>query len=166
MQSLFEQSSYKNYLVGRVKAMFIADSLQRISAKNRLADYRKMLKRGEQDSLWRLHAELEKVRARSFLEYASYDYGNGYYYQSFGELHISGYRNTEERINTLALATRLKGSSVLDIGSNSGFLLASLSDVISEGRGIEVNPFLVESARLVTDYMKARNINFLNFVCL
>ena len=53
----------------------------------------------------------------------AYDYGNGYFYQSFERIGLSGLRNTEMRVNSLGLNNLLKGKSILDIGTNTGFLL-------------------------------------------
>ena len=53
----------------------------------------------------------------------THDYGNGYFYQSFEKIKLSGLRKTDLRVNTLKLNSLIKGKNILDIGTNTGFLL-------------------------------------------
>ena len=108
-----------------------------------------------------MHLNLEKIRINSYKNNNFYDYGNGYYYQSMDIINISGYRDTNLRIRKLCLEERLKNKSVLDIGSNTGFLILSLSKVIKNGLGVELNPSLVLTAKEVAKYMKVTNIDFI-----
>jgi cyclopropane fatty-acyl-phospholipid synthase-like methyltransferase len=147
------------WLKRKIKTLLIADSLKRISAGNELHDYKLMLMSSNQ-KLWALHSRLEKIRSDIKSNYDSYDYGNGYYYQSMPGLDISGYRDTEERIRQLDLMERLKNKSVLDIGSNTGFILLSLSDSIARGVGVELNPYLVATGNEVKEYLGCENIDF------
>lgn len=160
MNDLYQNASLLHYYRSRLTSLFIQDSLSRLSAKNALSDYKKIASQGRSSRAWCLHSKLEEIRRRSALEYGSYDYGNGYYYQSMQEIGITGYRNTSERVVGLDLHERLSGKSVLDIGSNTGFLLLSLAESIKSGVGIEFNPFLVEAAELVSDYCEVDNITF------
>lgn len=159
MTKLYSQRSGKLWLRERLKSFFIANSLKRLAAQNELKDYRRLLANKDQ-RLWDLHARLEAIRHDMTQNYASYDYGNGYFYQSMKDLNISGYRDTDDRVEKLRLRQRVAGKSVLDIGSNSGFVLLSLANEIPNGVGVEYNPYLVEMSRQAKAYMGAENIEF------
>ncbi len=159
MTRLYEAPSRKLWIIGKLKSFLISDTLKRLSAQNELRDYSFMLS-GTDIQLWNLHEKLEKIRYELKDRYKSYDYGNGYYYQSMKSNNISGYRNTEQRIEQLDLVSRLKGKKVLDIGSNTGFLLLSLANTITQGIGVELNHYLVETGKEVQDYMGVKNIEF------
>lgn len=160
MGKLYAKPSRLELLKTRFGALFIRESLRRLSAQNEMRDYRLMLDQPD-DRLWKLHAELEDIRDEGGRNYSFYDYGSGYYYQSMQLIRISGYRNTEERIAKLDLKRRVRGRKVLDIGSNTGFLLLSLADDIKSGVGIEFNPYLVKTAEAVRRYMGVENVKFL-----
>lgn len=157
MTSLYTKKSALTLWKNRFKSMFIQNSLERLSAKNELNDYSIMLKSDDQ-KLWELHSRLEKIRQEVKSNYDSYDYGNGYFYQSFSAINISGYRDTEARVDELKLKERLKGKSVLDIGSNAGFILLSIADQISSGVGIEFNQYLVQTGKEVQAHLGHKNI--------
>jgi SAM-dependent methyltransferase len=144
----------------KVKSIFINNNLRKLAVQNALKDYKSVLKE-KNEQLWELHQKLEIIRLEEEENYQSYDYGSGYYYQSFKPLHISGYRNTEQRIQQLELASRTKGKSVLDIGANAGFVLLSIAESISTGTGIEFNPYLVKTARLAKEYLEIDNTSFI-----
>jgi len=156
---LFNEKSIKGILPEMLKTYFIADKLTKLSQRNRLNDFQKVYKKNNAE-LWELHRALEEIRFSMKENYESYDYGCGYYYQSYDELCISGFRNTEERIKLLNLCEQVKGKTVLDIGSNTGFLLTSLAKFLKKGVGIEINPYLVETSNLVKNFIHADNITF------
>ena len=157
MTRLYTKKSALTLWKNRFKSMFIQNSLERLSAKNELNDYSTMLKSDDQ-KLWDLHSRLEQIRQEVKSNYDSYDYGNGYFYQSFSAINISGYRDTEARVDELKLKERLKGKSVLDIGSNAGFILLSITDQISSGVGIEFNQYLVQTGKEVQAHLGHKNI--------
>lgn len=159
MKKLFEKKSYSTWAIENIKSFLITDSLKRISRKNQLQDYKKLLSKKD-SKLWDLHKQLEEIRLKSYKEYEGYDYGNGYYYQSYPSLYISGYRDTDLRIKQLNLEDRLKGKTVLDIGSNTGFLLLSLAKSLKSGTGIEFNQFLVDASDKIKEFLEYENINF------
>lgn len=142
------------------KSFTIPSSLDRISVRNKLKDYISVLT-SHDEKLWDLHAKLECIRSEMSMNYNSYDYGNGYYYQSMRSIHLSGHRNTEDRIKQLNLTQRVANKTVLDIGSNSGFLLLSLSQYIKHGIGIEINHYLVATGLAVKNHLKVSNIELL-----
>ena len=53
----------------------------------------------------------------------THDYGNGYFYQSFEKINLSGLRKTNMRVNALNLNELINGKNILDVGTNTGFLL-------------------------------------------
>ena len=159
MKSFFKRKSRILWICEKIKNYFSKDPLVRISTDNRLKDYKQLLSINNK-KLWDLHKELERIRIEALKSYKSYDYGNGYYYQSMKKIHITGYRDTSLRIKELSLEKRLKNKTVLDIGANTGFLLLSLADIIKFGFGVELNPYLVSTSKAVADFMKVSNINF------
>ncbi len=160
MTLLYSKPNKSLWFRKKVKSIFINNNLRKLAVQNELMDYKSMLKE-ENDKLWELHRKLETIRLEEEENYKSYDYGSGYYYQSFKSLHISGYRNTEQRIQQLELASRTKGKSVLDIGANAGFVLLSIAESISVGTGIEFNPYLVKTAQLAMEYLEIGNTTFI-----
>ena len=94
------------------------------------------------------------------VEYTHYDYGEGYFYQSLASAHISGFRNTEERISHLGLNALVEKKSVLDIGCNTGFLLLSLANSYKYGFGFDINPYIVEIANKTKLYLGINNTDF------
>jgi SAM-dependent methyltransferase len=161
MTYLYKERSKMLQITNRLKSFLIPNSLKRLSTQNELRDYGVMLVESNQ-KLWNLHANLEKIRHDSKENYKSYDYGNGYYYQSMKAINISGYRNTEERIEQLSLNSMVSGKSVLDIGTNSGFILLSLANIIAKGVGVELNPYLVTTGKEVQHYLGNNNIEFIS----
>lgn len=160
MTYLYKERNKKLWITNTFKSFFVPNSLKRLSIQSELRDYRLMLA-GSSQKLWDLHVSLEKIRHDLKINYQSYDYGNGYYYQSFKAINISGYRDTEERIKQLDLKKRVKGKSVLDIGSNTGFILLSLAGEIQNGIGVELNPYLVATGKEVQNYFGFDNIRFI-----
>jgi len=151
-----------NFLLFRekIKSIFINNNLRKLAVQNELKDYKSILKEAD-EKLWELHKNLELVRLEEKTNYKSYDYGSGYYYQSLKSLHISGYRNSEQRIQQLDLASRTKGKTVLDIGANAGFILLSIAEAITNGTGIEFNPYLVKAAQLAQNHLGVKNTSFI-----
>lgn len=160
MTSLFKQRSKSLWIKNKIGTLLIPDSLERISACNRLKDYGKMMASSDKE-LWKLHERLENIRNEMSENYTSYDYGNGYYYQSMPSLNISGYRDTADRIEKLNLKELVSDKTVLDVGSNTGFILLTLAQEIKKGIGIELNPYLVSTAKEVQKYLGAENIEFI-----
>lgn len=98
----------------------------------------------------------------------TFDYGNGYFYQSCEKIGITGLRQTKKRVDTLNLKDFTKGKRILDIGTNTGFLLFQIDNNFDSCDGIDWNPVLINVANKVKNYLKINNIyfyceNFLNF---
>jgi SAM-dependent methyltransferase len=129
---------------------------KRLSIWNRLSDYISILLNRDKNLLL-FHREINQSLLNLSNKYPNYDYGEGYFYQSFALAHISGFRNTEERVNQLGLKELVKKKSVLDIGCNTGFLLLSLADSYDQGFGFDINPYVVEIANKTKSYLGIKN---------
>jgi SAM-dependent methyltransferase len=158
---IYSKKSLSQWFKWTIKSLTIPGTLDRRSMKNALKDYRNTLKSNNKN-LWTLHTHLEHIREEMKSNYNSYDYGNGYYYQSMQMVNISGHRNTEDRVEQLALRNRVAGKTVLDIGANAGFLLLSLAPYIKKGIGIEINDYLVSTGLVVKNYLDVTNIDFIS----
>ncbi|MDA8649721.1 class I SAM-dependent methyltransferase [Alphaproteobacteria bacterium] len=151
----------KKYFLEYLKLLGIKDNLTRLARKNELTDYFSVCRKGSQ-KIHELHVEIAKIREESTRYYDEYDYGAGYFYQSMTSLGISGFRDTCGRVRDLDLITRLAGKSILDIGSNAGFILCQISKHIRSGLGIEINPFLTRISSVCADYLYLKNVKFHN----
>ena len=109
-----------------------------------------------------MHEKINNILLSQSINYKHYDYGEGYFYQSFDDLNITGYRNTKERLNKLDLFEITKNKNVLDIGCNAGFVILSLSKVIKSGYGFDINPYLIEIANTVKNHLNISNCDFLD----
>lgn len=89
-----------------------------------------------------------------------YDYGTGYFYQSFEKINLSGLRKTKERAKALNLDEFTKNKTILDIGTNSGFLPMEFENNFESLDGIDYNPTLIEVANHCKKYLQINNINF------
>ena len=77
-----------------IKLFALADSNAKKQAiLNRLKDYFLVKKQLP------LHYKVAKILEEQEKNYDPYDYGESYFYQSCKPLHITGFRNTEARIN-------------------------------------------------------------------
>mgnify|MGYP000129564477 CR=1 FL=1 len=152
--------SFRAVLSFTLSAIFSKNKLEKLSWNNRIVDYNKLLKFND-SSLWELHDSINTTLLRQSANYKHYDYGEGYFYQTFDDLHITGYRNTKERLNKLDLFEITKNKNVLDIGCNAGFILLSLSKVIKNGYGFDINPYLIEIANTVKNHLQISNCVFL-----
>jgi SAM-dependent methyltransferase len=129
---------------------------KRLSIWNRLSDYISILLNRDKNLLL-FHKQINQSLLSQSSEYSHYDYGEGYFYQSLALANVSGFRNTEERVNQLGLKELVKNKSVLDIGCNTGFLLLSLADSYDQGFGFDLNPYIVEIANKTKLYLDIKN---------
>ncbi len=131
---------------------------RRIALLNRCRDYRSLAR---DPRLLALHRKLNAYLAEEAREWRSYSYGEGYFYQSLPSVGITGLRDTEGRVAAMGLRQRLAGKRVLDIGCNAGFVDLSIADAAQCVVGIDVNPHVIEIARLVARFQGASNLTFL-----
>jgi len=83
------------------------------------------------------------------------------FYQGFDEIKIDGCRNTEKRFERYDIKKYLsKEKSVLDIGSNCGFVVLYLSRFVRNILGVEINPYFVNIANDVKGFLEIKNADF------
>jgi hypothetical protein len=85
----------------------LKDKAKKQAILNRLKDYFRIRKQLS------LHYEIAKILEAQLREYTSYDYGEGYFYQSCRPVHITGFRNTEARIAGMQLEKYIVDKTVL-----------------------------------------------------
>ena len=147
-------------------ALFARGRAQKMSLANRQRDYLRLA--GHPDWL-ALHRDLNRclVEANAW---SGYDYGEGYYYQSFDRIGITGLRSTRERMEAMGVADLVKDKTVLDIGCNAGFVSLTIAEVARHVTGCELNPYLVDLAKRVAEHLGQQNATFFSssfedFVC-
>ncbi len=125
------------------------------SSLNRVKDYFRLQ---ESAGLLELHRELNRILLRAAREWQSYDYGDGYHYQSLDAIGVTGLRDTAGRVASMRLDERLAGRSVLEIGCNTGFLSLSIAEIASRVIAFDINPHLIEIARLAAGHLGRDNV--------
>jgi cyclopropane fatty-acyl-phospholipid synthase-like methyltransferase len=123
-----------------------------LSLKNKFLDYFKFDEKRE------LRSQLLKINSKINTNF--FDYGVGYFYQSSNVLNINGLRNSKFRKEKINIADLTYGKKLLDIGTNSGFLLLELKNNFSYALGIDYNPKLIEIANAAKNYLNISNIDF------
>lgn len=90
-------------------------------------------------------------------------FGGKKFYQSLPKLDIIGERPTDERLIKYDIDKYInKESSILDIGSNCGFIDLTLAEKVNEIVGIEYNEKLVEIAKDTARLLNIDNVQFIN----
>ena len=85
------------------------------------------------------------------------------FYQGFEELEIDGWRPSGKRFQSYDIENFLsKERNALDIGSNCGFFSLFVSRFVKSIDGVEINPYLVNIANDVKEYLNISNANFYN----
>lgn len=113
-------------------------------------------------SLDELHAKLKKHLQNQNEGWGSLIYAKEKgFYQGFNEIKLDGCRSTENRFEQYDVKKYLsKDKSILDIGSNCGFVVLFLSKFVKESSGVEINPYLVKIANDVKDFLQTNNAYF------
>lgn len=101
-----------------ISSIFTKNKIKKISLLNRQKDYIALV---GQRKLFGLHGVITKSMIDGVEKITSYDYGEGYFYQSFKKIGITGLRNTEDRIQNMDLISHIANKNVLEIGCDSGF---------------------------------------------
>lgn len=138
-------------------ALLSRSRLRRLSLLNRQRDYLQLAQRPD---LLALHRQLNTRLLAATREWASYDYGEGYFYQGFRRIGLTGLRDTEARVEGMGLRRMLAGRRVLEIGSNSGFIALSIAESAIEVAGFDINPHMVHVARDVASHLGLTNTRF------
>jgi len=109
-----------------------------------------------------LHTKIQKHLDNQAIKWDSLIYAQEKgFYQGFDEIEIEGCRNTEKRFEGYDIKKYLsKEKSVLDIGSNCGFVVLYLSRFIRNILGVEINPYLINIANDVKEFLEIKNANF------
>ena len=91
----------------------------------------------------------------------TYDYSGGYFYQSSERINLSGLRSSKKRTLNYSINEILKNKDILDVGTNSGFLLFELENNFKSILGIDYNQKLINLANIVKDYLDEKKIFFI-----
>jgi SAM-dependent methyltransferase len=115
-------------------------------------------------SLNELHKKLHKHLDEQSKNWKSFIYAQEKgFYQGFEELEIEGWRPSKKRFNSYEINNYLSENKVaLDIGSNCGFFSLYVSKFVKQIDGVEINPYLINIANDVKEYLKSLNSNFFN----
>jgi SAM-dependent methyltransferase len=127
------------------------------SIQNRQQDYAGLADRAD---LLALHREMNRQLGLQTEHWDSYDYGEGYYYQSSDELGVTGLRDTTGRVKAFGLEELVSGRSVLEIGCNTGFLSIAIAPSARRVVAFELNPYLIEIGKLGANFLRVRNVEF------
>ena len=110
-------------------------------------------------SLWHLHRKLYK-HLEDQKRHWKKSYTSNYFYQGLSEIGITGVKPTETRFERYQIDHLLdKKYSVLDIGSNCGFVAVYLSRLVNNIDTVELNPYLNRISRDVLDHLNISNVS-------
>jgi SAM-dependent methyltransferase len=140
-----------------IDATRASSSIRTLSIQNRQKDYSVLAGKPE---LLALHRDMNRQLALQHDQWPSYDYGEGYFYQSSVELGVTGLRDTSARVESFGLKELVKGRTVLEIGCNTGFLTLSIASEAARVVGVELNPYLIAIARAGADFLGVHNARF------
>ena len=138
-------------------ALWTRSKVAKLSLANRQRDY---LKLSGNDDLLALHRAINEELLNAHHQWDSYDYGEGYFYQGFERIGVSGLRNTEGRVATMELRDLVAAKTVLEIGCNTGFVALSVADVVRHVVGLDLNPYMIRIAELTAQYLNISNVEF------
>lgn len=152
----YEKYSYLAPVIFARDIILARSSARRISLINRLRDYARL--KGD-DRLFNLHGKINNCLSVFSESWSSHDYGEGYFYQSFDAVGISGLRDTRARVEEMNMRDFTAGKSVIDIGCNSGFVSLAIADVAKQVMGFDIHPGLIDIGVLVKKYLKLDNVD-------
>lgn len=120
--------------------------------------YRNLINRDVKD----LHLKLIDQLNSQKNNWERFVYCNGYFYQGYEKIGISGIKPTQKRMKNYDINEYLnKNMAVLDIGSNNGFLALDISDKVKKVTGIEYNEYLNKIGNETKNYLGIDNVNFI-----
>jgi len=140
-----------------IDASRASSTIRTLSIQNRQKDYSGLAGRPD---LLALHSEMNRQLALQHDQWTSYDYGEGYFYQSSVELGVTGLRDTSALIDAFGLRELVTGREVLEIGCNTGFLTLSIAPEAARVVAVELNPYLIAIARAGADFLGVHNARF------
>lgn len=150
----FRASAMLRFLWDTLRA---GSNLEKMALANRARDY---LALAGNPARFALHRELQELLQRAASEWPDHDYGEGYHYQGWSRLGITGMRDTDARLASTGLAEHVRDRRVLDIGCNAGFLGLALAATAREVVGFDLNPHLVAIARVAQEHLGVTNTRF------
>ncbi len=133
-------------------------ALRALGVRNRQRDYAALQ---SHPGRLALHRALHEQLVGQSREWPTYDYGEAYWYQSSDELGITGLRDTTARVEAFGLRDLVRDRTVLEIGSNSGFLSLAIADAARRVVAFEINPFLVQAGQLGAEFLGTTSVEFL-----
>ena len=133
-------------------------ALRALGVRNRQHDYGALATDPKRLALHRALHEQLVLQSR---EWDTYDYGEGYWYQSSDELGITGLRDTTARVKAFGLTDLVRDRTVLEIGSNSGFLSIAIAPAARRVVAFEINPYLVRAGELGAASLGIDTVEFL-----
>ncbi len=154
----YERYSYRFLARLFADALLSRGRLRKLAIAHRQADYLRLARADER--LLALHARINRHLMAAREQWSSYDYGEGYFYQSLDAIGVRGMRDTTARVEAMNLRTHVAGRRVLDIGCNSGFVALSIAPVAAHVTGLDINPHLIAVARDAADYLDLNNTDF------
>ena len=92
---------------------------------------------------------------------SNHDYGNGYFYQSFEKINLSGLRKTKDRVKALNLDSLLSDKTVLDVGTNTGFLIMQTNLTFKNCVALDWDKSNIEVANSCKKELQVNNIDFI-----
>ena len=134
------------------------EPLRALGIRNRQRDYGGLQR---ETRLLPVHRALHEQLIAQSRAWPTYDYGEGYWYQSSAELGITGLRDTAARVDAFGLRDLVRDRTVLEIGSNSGFLSLAIAPSARRVVAFEINPYLVEAGRIGARHLGIENVEFL-----
>lgn len=136
-------------------SLFAKSNLRRLAMQNRQRDYASVARSKE---LLSLHRRMNAILLERRRATDDYDYGEGYFYQSLRKVNVSGFRDTEGRVEAMRLTQLLKGRSVLEIGCHTGFISAMIADVAESVDAFDIDPYHIAIAREVISFLGLGNV--------
>jgi len=97
-------------------------------------------------------------------QYQNWDnsYCHGYAYQGYAKIGLRGIKPTELRVSKYEIDSFFtKDKTVLDIGSNAGFMAIHFSALCRHIDALEYNPYLCLVGRSVADELSVSNVSFI-----
>lgn len=138
-------------------ALWSKSKLARIGLLNRQKDYLRLA--GDVRAL-AFHRRINEVLAAQASQWPSYDYGEGYFYQSLASAGITGLRDTEGRVRAMNLPELVAGRTVLEIGCNTGAIALALAKICERIDGFDINPFLIDIGKAAAGHLGIENAHF------
>lgn len=131
---------------------------RKFALQNRAHDYGRVVKNPD---LLPLHKKMHQRICNAAALRDVYDYGEGYFYQSYERIGVTGFRDTEARVASMDLEKWVRGKRVLEIGCNSGFLSLQIASYAAHVVGFDIMDHLIGIAEDVSKFVGANNVNFM-----